>query len=165
MPIDKIEIEKQTLLAPIYWEVGVALAQCQVFELGMGLLLHHFSCLGLIKMDVAQTTAILENEDKKTLGQLIKILKDNRDFREDFKEKLVIALHARNKLIHRIIIENTEKFNTQKARDDFIQEIKVLKAKVSEGDHVIRSTIYKLGIALDGFDGRAYTKGLNNNFS
>ena len=157
MVINEFEIQKQEKLAPVYWEAGVALMECQTFEYGMKLLLHYFARIGLIEMSVTQCEMILENESKKTLGQLIKVLRDNPGVKDDFKDKLSVALGARNTLIHRILIDNMGNLDSEKI-NELVAKIRTLRSKVREGDQAILSVIHKLGIALDDFDGMAYMK-------
>src|SRR5208283_4639597 len=106
------------LLNPFFVEAGAALMDCQGFEYGIALLLYHLSRLGVVGLDFKQTTAIMENEAKKTAGQLINMLRKHCKVSEVLEEKLVVALNARNKIIHRVIIDNVEKLPNPESRKE-----------------------------------------------
>ena len=122
----EFEIKKKELLNSFLIETGAALMDCQCFEYGIALLLHHLSRLGVIGLDVMQTAAILENDAKKTAGQLINILQKHSELSEELENKLVAALDARNKIIHRVIIDNVEKLPNPESRKELVKEINLL---------------------------------------
>ena len=159
-PID-FEVKKQTLLMPFYAEAGAALAECQTLEYGIGLLLHHFSRVTPGKISLEQTVAIMENEDKKTLGQLILLLQDNFQLSDEIEDVLRQALQARNTIIHRFIIDNTQRLPDKESRQNVIKDLKLLRVKVRAGDDQIRPLIEKYGLILDGFDSKPYLNGLD----
>ena len=69
--MDEFEQRKRNLLQPIYFEAGAALYGCQSFEFGIAYLLYLFSRLGVTGLDTKRAESTLEDEEKKTAGQLI----------------------------------------------------------------------------------------------
>ena len=161
MLVDELEIKKQTLLMPFYAEAGAALLECQTLELGIGLLLHYLSRKGIAKITVEQTLAIMENRDKKTLGQLIGLLNNNLNVSDDAEVKLTEALRARNILVHRFLIENCDKTANHISRGEVIKALQALCVKVRQGRDIIHPVIHKLELTLEGFDSAAYLRGLD----
>lgn len=107
--MDEFEQRKRDVLQPIFFEAGAALFDCQSFEYGIAYLLYLFSRMGAKGLDTENAVAILEDEEKKTAGQLIGILKKYLEVSEGIEESLTEALKARNKLIHRYLVENVER--------------------------------------------------------
>jgi hypothetical protein len=165
MNMDKdFEIKKKELLKSFLLETGAALMDCQCFEYGIALLLHHFSRLGVIGLDVKQTTAILENEAKKTAGQLINMLQKHIKVSEELENKLVEALNARNSIIHRVIIDNVEKLPNPESRKALVKEINLLRSRVRLADTAIRTIVNELGSAIDGFNVESFEKEIKSKF-
>ena len=75
--MNEFEKKKKELLRPLFFEAGAALFDCQGLELGIAMLLFHFSRMGAVGLKPDKIYSILENKDKKTLGQLIKIFKEH----------------------------------------------------------------------------------------
>ena len=98
---DEFEERKKEVLAPIFFEAGAALYDCQSFEYGIAYLLYLFSRLGAKDMDPAQCAAILDDEEIKTAGQLVQMLRKHLRISEGLEDGLTKALKARNRLIHR----------------------------------------------------------------
>jgi hypothetical protein len=162
---DDFETKKRELLNPLFVEAGAALMECQGFEYGIALLLYHFSRLGVVEIDPRQTTAIMENEEKKTAGQLITILKKHCEVSDSMKGNLTAALRARNKLIHRVLIDNAEKIPKPETRKELIKEIRELRSTVRKADQSIRTIVDSLGKAIDGFDPQEFENEIKNIFS
>ena len=160
----EFETKKKELLNPFFVEAEAALMECQGFEYGIALLLYHFSRLGVVGLDPKQTTAIMENEAKKTAGQLIGVLKNHSEVSEALEEKLIVALEARNKIIHRVIIDNVEKLSNPESRKELIKEINILRSSVRLADKSIRAIVNDLGKALDGFDAEEFENEIRSNF-
>ncbi len=146
------EAKKRYLLTPLYVEAGAALFDCQVFEYGIALMLHHFARLGLTDLEPRQTTAIMEDEEKKTAGQLMRMVKIHFEVSNSMEEKLSLALNARNKLVHRILIDNAEKIPNHETRKQLIKEIRNSRSIIREADKSVRKIVDALGNAIDGFD-------------
>ncbi len=148
----EFESKKRELLSPLYIEAGAALMDCQGFEYGIALMLHHFARIGVKGLDPRKTTAIMEDEEKKTAGQLMHMLKKHAQVSDTMEEKLAAALKARNKIIHRILIDNAEKIPNQETRKELIREIRNLRSTIQDADKIVREIVNDLGKAIDGFD-------------
>lgn len=159
------EAKKRELLSPLYVEAGAALFDCQGFEYGIALMLHHFARLGVTGLDPRQTTAIMEDEEKKTAGQLMGMLKKHFEVTDSMEETLSSALKARNKIIHRILIDNAEKIPKQETRKQLIKEIRKLRSIIRDADKSVRETVNALGKAIDGFDPDHYADEIKGTFS
>jgi len=161
----EFEIRKKELLNPFYIESGAALMDCQTFEYGISLLLYIFSRIGVMGLDLKDMTAIMENETKKTAGQLINTLKKYVKVSDNFEDKLNVALDARNVIIHRVIIDNIEKLQNPETRNVLIKEINTLRSKVRLADKLIRKIVNKLLKELDGFDAEEFLNEIKHNFN
>ena len=152
----EFEKKKKELLNPFYIEVGAALMDCQTFEYGIAFLLFLLSRLGIKGLDIKEMSAIMENETKKTAGQLINMLKQYVKVSEDLEEKLKLALDARNLIIHRVVVDNIEKLPNPETRNILIKEINSLRSKVRLADKSIRKIVNNLTKELDGFDEKEF---------
>lgn len=162
---EELEAKKKHLLNPFFVEAGAALLDCQTFEYGIALLLYHISRLDKAGLDPKLTTAIMENEAKKTAGQLIRMLKTHSEVSESLEDKLIIALEARNNIIHRVIIDNIEKLPNSGSRKELIKEIRNLRSSVREADGLIRMVVDDLGKAIDGFDPQEFQNTIRTTFN
>ena len=123
---------------------------CQGFEFGLGLLLFYFARLGVSDLDPARLEAILENDEKKTAGQLMNLLRQKLSVSKEIEKSCADALAARNKLIHRMLIDNVERFIDDVTRQEVIKEIRDLRRTVRRADKMIRPFIEALGEAIEG---------------
>lgn len=146
------ETQKEKILGPLYLQAGAALFDCQSFEYAIALLLFHFSRLGVGGLNSNKLMAILENDDKKTLGQLIFMLRQNLKVSDGIEEALSDALSSRNNLIHRFLVDNVEKFIEEDDRQQLIKEIRQLRRKIQKADKMLRPFISAFGEAMDGFN-------------
>lgn len=103
--MDKFEQVKREHLQSIYFEAGAGLFDCQTFEYGVGYLLYLFSRLGVSGLSSERTSAILDDDEKKTAGQLVGLLKKHVEVSAQLEDQLSVALKARNKLVHRYLID------------------------------------------------------------
>jgi hypothetical protein len=150
--MDDFNIKKKELLQPLLFEAGAALLDCQSFEFGIALLLYHFSRLGTEGLKPNDIILVLENNSKKTAGQLIKMLRDHLKISDGIENALSEALLARNTIIHRFLIDNIEEFITEESREQLIKQLRILRRKVQNGDKALRPFITTLSGALDGVD-------------
>lgn len=146
------EKKKRELLTPLYVEAGAALFDCQGLEYGIALMLHHLARLGVTGLDPRQTTAIMEDEEKKTAGQLMKMLRKHFEVSNSMEETLSSSLKARNRIVHRILIDNAEKIPNKETRTLLIQEIRAMRTIIRDADKSVREIVNELGKAIDGFD-------------
>jgi len=150
--MDNFERRKKELLTPLLFEAGAALLDCQSFEYSVCILLFHFSRLGAEGLDPGRMVAIMEDIAKKTAGQLVKLLKQHLALSEGIDVALQEALAARNKLIHRFLIDNIERFPDQAQRETLTKEIRSLRRQVQKAEKMLRPFIEGLTEALDGVD-------------
>ncbi|QFY42995.1 hypothetical protein F6R98_10520 [Candidatus Methylospira mobilis] len=154
--MSEFDTRKKALLEPLFIEAGNALMDCQTFEYGLTLLLFHLARLDSITLDPQKVALILENQDKKTAGQLIAMLKKKANVSDGIEKALEVALASRNTLIHRILIDNAEKLPQAETRASLLKEIRSLRANVQKADKKLRPFIHAFGLELDGFDNRQF---------
>ncbi|MGB9128124.1 MAG: hypothetical protein WCB97_00600 [Thiobacillus sp.] len=147
--MDEFEQRKKNLLQPIYFEAGAALYDCQSFEFGIAYLLYLFSRLGVTGLDTKRAESILEDEEKKTAGQLIGMLKRHLTVSDGIEEKLTVALQARNKLVHRYLIENVERMIDPNEHENLVREIRALRSQVRSSHQQLEPFVKALAETLD----------------
>ncbi|MEZ5618674.1 MAG: hypothetical protein R3E40_10410 [Rhodocyclaceae bacterium] len=147
---DMFEERKKQVLAPIFFEAGAALYDCQTFEYGIAYLLYLFSRLGATGLDPAHCAAILDDEEKKTAGQLAQLLQKHLRISEDLEEGLAKALRARNCLVHRFLIDNVERMLEVREHDALIKEIRGLRSTVQRCQKQLDPFARALAQSLDG---------------
>ena len=148
--MNEFEQRKKDLLQPIYFEAGAALFDCQSFEYGIAYLLYLFSRFGVNNLDTSLTTSIIDNEEIMTAGQLIKLLKKHVNVSGGIEENLATALKARNKLIHRYLIENVERLADPKEHENLVIEIRALRSTVRQSHKQLEPFVKAMAEMLDG---------------
>jgi len=146
------ERRKRELLTPLYFEAGAALFDCQGLELALAMLLHYFARLGFIPVSTARTLAILDDSEKRTAGQIMAILMEHCTTSAGIQNALEAALAARNRLIHRFLIDNVERMADKTEREALVKEIRRLRATVQRGDKAIRPFVEAFNKAMDEVD-------------
>ena len=96
------------------------------------------------KYDVNKIILVLDNEDKKTLGQLIKIIKGKIELNNDVEEILNNALSARNNIIHHVLVDNVELFIQEETRNVLIKKIRKFRQLVQKGISILNPYIEEL---------------------
>ena len=150
--MNEFEEKKRKLLGPIYFEAGAALFDCQSFEYGIAYYLFLSSRRGVIGLDPTRCAAILDDEEKKTAGQLINLLKAHVQVSDSIEKGLVEALKARNKLIHRYLIENVERFPVLEEQERVVAEIRALRSAVQRSHKLLQPFVEHLARTIDGVD-------------
>jgi len=148
--MDDFEARKKELFQPLLFEAGAALLDCQGFEFGIALLLFHFARLGTVGLDPKKVSLILENQDKKTAGQLIVLLEKHLTVSEGIETALEEALAARNTLVHRVLIDNIEQVTQAETRASLVRDIRALRTQVQKAAKLLRPFVLAFGEALDG---------------
>lgn len=148
--MDEFEQRKREVLQPIFFEAGAALFDCQSFEYGIAYLLYLFARFGTDGLDPNNAVAILEDEEKKTAGQLIGVLKKHLRVSDGLGQTLTKALKARNKLIHRYLIENVERMAEPKEHDKIVKETRSLRSEVRKSHQQLEPFVKALAEILDG---------------
>jgi len=128
--MDEFEKKKKEHLNPVLFEAGAGLLDSQSFEYQIAYLLCLFAKLGVEGLTLTKTTAILDDNEKKTAGQLIGLLKKHIDVDSAAEQKLAKALKARNKLVHRFLIDNIERFVDAHERTLLVKEIRELRGQI-----------------------------------
>ncbi|MGY3265547.1 hypothetical protein [Lysobacter sp. HA35] len=149
--MDDFERRKKELLTPIFFEAGAGLHDCQSFEYGVAYLLYLLSRLGASDLSVDRTSAILDDEEKKTAGQLVALLKKHMAVNEDLAEILHAALSARNYLVHRYLVENIERILEPEGLEKMPREIRALRGQVRRAQAEFDPLIRSLALLADGF--------------
>jgi hypothetical protein len=150
--MDDFETKKRQLLQPVLFEAGAALMDCQGFEYGIALLLFHFGRLGNPGLDPKKLAAVLDDTEKKTAGQLVAMLKCHVTVSDGIDRALADALAARNRLIHRVLIDNIEHVVTDGGRATLIKQIRSLRSTVQKGDKMLQPFISAFSEVLDGVE-------------
>ena len=148
--MSEFEKQKREILQPIYFEAGAALFDCQSFEYAITYLLFLFARFGAEGLDVSNVVAILDNEEKKTAGQLITLLKKHLKVSEGLEETLADSLKARNELIHRFLIENVERMAEPDEHEKLVKEIRSLRSRVQKAQKQLDPFVKGLAEMLDG---------------
>ncbi len=149
--MNDFEERKKALLQPLLFEAGAALMDCQTFEFGVGLLIFHLSRLGGTEgLEPDKVMMILDDKDKKTAGQLVAILKRHVEVSEGIEKALQEALAARNKIVHRILIDNIESVLDKDALSHLVKDIRTLRSRVQAADKLLQPFNYAFSEALDG---------------
>jgi hypothetical protein len=161
--MNEFEQRKSDVFQPIFFEAGAALFDCQSFEYGIAYLLYLFSRLGVKDLDTRRTISILDDEEKKTAGQLIGMLKKHLAVSEGIEDGLTKALQARNQLVHRFLIENVERMADPKEHENLSIEIRTLRSRVRKAhkqlDPFVKAVAETLdGLAIDEFAAEAKAK-------
>lgn len=95
---------------------------------------------------------ILDNQDKKTAGQLIHMLKKHVRVSAGIETALAEGLGARNVIIHRVLADNIEMLIKADTRATLLKEICRLRRLVRKADAVLQPVIIGFSEALDGVE-------------
>jgi hypothetical protein len=152
---DDYEARKLEAIRPLMFEAGAALWDCQGFEYGLALQLYYFAQLGVAGLDAAALKRILDNDDKRTAGQLVAmmkkyLLKSPITVTVNIETAIDEGLKARNLLIHRVLIYNAELFVSPEGRAALVEKIRALRRKVNAADKKLRPVIVILSQLVDG---------------
>jgi hypothetical protein len=143
-------------LKPIMYMAGLSLHACQQFEYAVKFLLFNIASAGLGSTSVEEAVAIIEDEKKKTLGQLLSLLRQHVAIGAEVSASLEAGLDARNEIAHRFLAENGERMADPATRPAVLVELKRLRKKVLAGDAAVRE-IVRLVLSLRGIDIDAFT--------
>ena len=147
---DEFEERKKAVLAPVFFEAGAALYDCQSFEYAIAYLLYVFSRCGAKGLEPTRCAAILDDEERKTAGQLIQMLRKHVRISDGLEDGLIKALEARNHLIHRYLIENVERMIEVREHEAMVKEIRTLRSMVRRSQKQLDPFVRGLAESLDG---------------
>jgi imidazoleglycerol phosphate synthase glutamine amidotransferase subunit HisH len=80
------------------------------------------------------------------------MLKKHLTVSNGIEEALEDALIARNRLIHRVLIDNIEQIPQATTRTSLVKEIRTLRSKVQKADKMLRPFATAFNKALDEVD-------------
>jgi hypothetical protein len=150
--MDEFEKKKKELLQTLMFEAGSALFDCQHMEYGLALLLFHLSRFGTKGLNPNDMFRILDNQDKKTAGQLIHMLKKHTTVSPGIETALAEGLAARNIIVHRVLADNVEMLPKPETRAQLEKEIRKLRRKVRAADKILSPFIEAFSAAFDGIE-------------
>jgi hypothetical protein len=147
-------------LKPLMYWAGLSLHACQQLEYSVKFLLVVMAEVGFGGISMREAVAIIEDQDKKTLGQLLNLLKQRVTISKGWSSALQAGLEARNEVIHRFLIENVERTVDPITRPEVLAALKQLRKTVLAGDQAVREIIETLSPLLP-FDFAAMTRRLD----
>lgn len=162
--MNRFEERKEEILQPIFFEAGAALYDCQSFEYCIAYLIYLFSRFGATEIDISRAESILNDDEKRTAGQLILLLKKHVTVSKKIEDGLIIALQARNRLIHRYLIDNIERMTDQNEHKKITKEIRDLRAQVRKSCKQLDSFVRLIAEMLDGIQITQYESEIKVNF-
>jgi hypothetical protein len=148
--MNEFETRKREVLQPVLVEAGAALLDCQSFEYAISYLLFLFARLGTEGMPVERAESILNDEEKKTAGQLVALLKQHVTVSPTIERELTSALKARNHLVHRYLIESIERMVNPLEHEKLVSEIRALRTQVRRSSKQLDPFVKYLAEHLDG---------------
>ncbi len=134
-------------LDDVYRKFGEAAEAAQLLETQLGNLLLTHGCLGaglLENPNPATATAIYDQINRRTLGQLICSLDAAVKPGADFEQVLSDALDARNRLTHSFYLRHDLRRNSEEGRDVMLQDL--------DSMHVDLLKAYEAALRLSGVD-------------
>ncbi len=129
-------------LDALYAKFGVTAEAAQLLETEIGTLLiaDAIKLHGLDKVrNKVLAKKILEEIDRKTLGQLIQTLRKQRTIPPDFEVELEIALSERNRLNHSFYLEHNLRKLTEEGRRIMIADLDVIHERILKAYQTARS--------------------------
>lgn len=101
------------------------------------------SLIGIKYPDKKPSWEEIEKLDKKTLGQLIGILKERVDINDKFIKFLTVFLEGRNKFIHELSRQEGFDLNTEEGRDKIWDFLQIYGKYLWEVYHIVNAAIFK----------------------
>lgn len=124
----------------LYAKFGIAAEAAQLFETELGTLL---LCLKALDNnwhsvpDGAAARTLLDDIDRKTLGQLLQSLKRQIKFDDGLEDILLSALRARNRLTHGFFETHNFKIQSVSGRRDMIMDMDYLHGEMFKAWQVV----------------------------
>lgn len=138
-------------LDPILLELGSALFVCQGLE---GTLVFLLSVCSMedANMEDGSFKAALDMWSQKTLGQLLKALRERLDLPDELAGQFRTGWNSRNWVVHQFLRDTAEDFATPKGRHSLLRRLSDAKRAVKETDalanHLLDSYVQRYGISL-----------------
>jgi hypothetical protein len=128
------------LLAPVFLELGRAVYVCQCFESSLCFLLSlmaHESAQG----EDGAFQASWDFHSKKTLGNLLKTLRERIEVPVELDAFLGEGVDKRNEIVHGFLTHNAQRLTDPKARLEVEQELVALKLEVKRRDVAVNKLL------------------------
>jgi hypothetical protein len=136
-------VNSSELLAPVFLAFGKAVYICQCFESSLCLLLSLLAHESSDSEDGA-FQASWDFHSKKTLGALLKSLRERIDVPEELDEFLGEGVDKRNEVIHGFLTRNATRLADPKGRLEIEQELIAIKHEVKRRDVVVNRLLDSL---------------------
>ena len=157
-PMANTDDNMMELMAPLMLEFGKSVYICQCFEESLCFLLSLMSHEEA-KGEEGAFRAAWDFNSKKTLGNLVKALRERIDIPPDLEQYLDVGVDARNKIVHGFMTKNWERWTTPKGRLELEQELVTLKLEVKRrdvaGNKLLDALLKKYGLSNDHLKERA----------
>ena len=127
-------------LAPIYLEFGKAVYICQCFESSLCFLLSQMAH-EIAEGESGAFQASWDFHSKKTLGQLLKALRERIEVPDELDEYLGVGVDKRNEIVHGFLTKNAARLYEPKGRLDVERELVQLKLEVKRRDVVVNKLL------------------------
>lgn len=127
-------------LTPVFIELGKAVYICQCFESSLCFLLSkmtHEDAQG----EAGAFQAAWDFHSKKTLGKLLKTLRERIEVPKDLDEYLGVGVDKRNETVHGFLTKNVARLYEPKGRLEVERELIQLKLEVKRRDIVVNKLI------------------------
>lgn len=133
-----------------YWS-GLTLHACQQLEFGLKVVLVAMAEAGFGDFAHEDVIAIVEDEKKRTLGQVLSSLKRKVRISDGWLNALERALEVRNRFIHGYLVDEAENIVNPVTRGDVLDEIKSFRRAILSGDTVVRQILETM-LEFQGID-------------
>lgn len=139
-------------LDPILLELGSALFVCQGLE---GTLVFLLSVCSMedAQMETGTFQAAMDVWSQKTLGQLLKPLRERMGLSEELAERFRAGWNCRNWIVHQFLRDTVEDFATPKGRLAILRRLADAKRTIKETDElanrILDAYVRRYGISLD----------------
>ena len=131
-------------LRPYFYWLGLTFHTCHQLEYGVKTVLVTMADMGFDGFDLGEMIAIIEDEKKKTLGQVIELLRRRVTLRDGWAITLTTGLEARNRFVHRFLSEVNGRVADPSTRADVIAEVKAIRKVVLEADGTVQQILEAL---------------------
>jgi hypothetical protein len=156
---EKVEPAVADLFRDVYHAAGHCLAVAQALEFDLKFLLWVLASAHVIAIPLESAVAMMEGQDKQTLGQLLRTVQKHVPFSAQDEVVLKKALSTRNAFIHGYLSDHAEQLVSPDGRAGMIAEVKAMRRAIAEGEKVVRRLIDEL-LNSFGFDPSAAQTGL-----
>ena len=150
--MDEFEAAKIRILKPVLFEAGAGLQDSQALEYSIKYLLYLLSKAGVKGLDPDRAVRIIEDEERKTAGQLIGLLKEHIEFSPDFEGILTQALRSRNRLVHNFLSENLERIVQIDQQKALVSELRQMRKPIRHAAKILDELIVPLARVYDNLD-------------